>query len=539
MSVAVALVLFLVIVGGLIALGVQAWRSRGEQEDQGGLDLIPYLLLALAVGVAGFSLARLARVSLAPDRFAGRPSGQIAAALAGLVVAAPVAYFLWRRQAKKRVTYPHNPGWPVYLAVIEVVFLSAFFVAVSQTADAVTSTATTAGWPDLIVYGGIVAFHWWAATRESPDAGEGELPRLVGSGVSLIALTVGAIGTLTWLLSEAYESFGSTIGVPDPAVPLALTLVAAPIWAWRWLPTWHDEPSAFRNLYLGLVTPLSLIVTIGAGVTLTAVLLSFLIGQGGPAESHFRIYPAALAVFIVGGALWIHHQRRLGVGRNGAVLGYQYTMAAAGLATLVGSAVALIIAVFEPRLAGSSTGEVLIVLGCTVIAAGATWHWFWRKVQAAPRAAEIHALQRRIYLIGMTVITGLTAAGALIGSLVVVFRAVLGEGGAIADSLRLPLSLTVVSGVAAWHLFTQIRADSVGLQRSEAKPFTVTIICSHPGNLAILFPREANTRILYRDDASGNVDEAMAAAIVTGVGSGSSLVWVDESGYRIAPARES
>jgi hypothetical protein len=100
MSVAVALVLFLVIVGGLIALGVQAWRSRGEQEDQGGLDLIPYLLLALAVGVAGFSLARLARVSLAPDRFAGRPSGQIAAALAGLVVAAPVAYFLWRRQAK-------------------------------------------------------------------------------------------------------------------------------------------------------------------------------------------------------------------------------------------------------------------------------------------------------------------------------------------------------------------------------------------------------------------------------------------------------
>jgi hypothetical protein len=121
----------------------------------------------------------------------------------------------------------------------------------------------------------------------------------------------------------------------------------------------------------------------------------------------------------------------------------------------------------------------------------------------------------------------------------VVFRAVLGEGGAIADSLRLPLSLTVVSGVAAWHLFTQIRADSVGLKRSEVKPFTVTIICSHPGNLATLFPREANTRILYRGDGLGAVDEAMAGAIVAGVGNISSLVWVDESGYRIAPARES
>ncbi len=539
MSVVVALVLFLVVVGGLIALGVQAWRNRGEPEDQDGLDLIPYLLLALAVGVAGFSLARLARVSLAPDRFAGRPSGEIAAALAGLVVAGPVAYFLWRRQAKKRVTYPHNPGWPVYLAVIEVVFLSAIFVAVSQVADALTSTAITAEWPDLIVYGGIVAFHWWAARREPPGSGEGELPRLVGSGVSLIALTVGAIGTLTWLFSEAYESFGSTISVPDPAMPLALTLVAAPIWAWRWLPAWHDKPSVFRNLYLGLVTPFSLIVTIGAGVTMTAVLLSFLIGQGGPAERHFRIYPAALAVFMVGGALWIHHRRRLGVGRTGAVLGYQYSMAAAGLATLVGSAVALIIAVFEPRLAGSSSGEVLIALGCTVIAAGATWHLFWRKAQAAPRATEIHALQRRIYLIGMAVITGLTAAGALIGSLVVVFRAVLGEGGGIADSLRLPLSLTVVSGLAAWHLFTQIRSDSAGLKRTEVKPFTVTIICSHPGNLAALFPREANTRILYRGDDSGVVDEAMSTAIVAEVGYTSSLVWVDDSGYRIAPARES
>lgn len=539
MSAAIALILFLVVAGGLIALGVRAWRNRGDQGDQRGIDLIPYLLLALAVGVAGFSLARLARVSLTPDRFAGRPTGDIAAALAGLVVAAPVAYFLWRRQAKRRITYPHNPGWPIYLAVVEIVFLSAFFVAVGQIADALTGIALTAGWPNLIVYGGIVAFHWWAERREPTGGGEGELPRLVGSGVSLIALTVGAIGTLTWLFSEAYESIGSTISVPGPAVPLALILFATPIWGWRWLPVWRDDPSVFRSLYLALVTPISLIVTIGAGVTMIAGLLSFAIGVGGPAESHFRIYPPALAFAIVGAALWIHHRRRLGVGRTGALVGYQYAMAAAGMAVLVGSAVALINAVFEPRLAGSNSGEVLIVLGCTVIASGATWHLFWRNVQAAPRGAEIHLLQRRIYLIGMTVVTGLTAAGALIGSLVVAFRAVLGEGGGIADALRLPLSLTVVSGLAAWHLFTQIRNDSVGFKKTEVEPFTVTVICSHPGNLAALFPREATTRILYRGDSSGIVDEAMATAIVAGVGNNSSLVWVDDSEFKIAPARES
>ncbi|MGH8913479.1 MAG: DUF5671 domain-containing protein [Acidimicrobiia bacterium] len=533
------LLILLAVIGVLAGLGVRAWRNSGDHDDDGGLDLIPYLILALAVGVAGFSLARLARVGLSPDRFAGRPTGEIAGALAGLVVAAPIAYFLWRRQAKRRRAHPQSPGWPIYLAVIELVFLTAFFAAVGELADALTSTALTAGWPNLVVYGGLVAFHWWAERHEPTEGNEGELPRLVGSSVSLISLTVGAIGTLTWLFSEAYEAIGSTIDVPEPAIPLALTLVAAPVWSWRWLPAWLPEAGIFRNLYLSTVTAVSATAAIGAGVTLVAVLLSYLVGQGGRAETHFRAYPATLAVLIVAGAIWIHHRRRLGVGRTGALVGYQYAMAAVGIAGLVASTVALIEAVFQRRLAGSNTGQVLIALGCTVIASGATWHWFWRKTREAPREFEIHLIQRRLYLIGMAVITGLTAAGALIGSLVVIFRAVLGENDAIVDSLRLPLSLTVVSGLAAWHLFTQVRADGAELKRTEVKPFTVTIVCSHPGKITALFPREATTRILYRGDASGIVDDAMAAAIVAEVGPNSSLVWVDDSGYKIAPARES
>jgi hypothetical protein len=423
--------------------------------------------------------------------------------------------------------------------VIEVVFLTAFYVSVAQIADALTSTAITATWPDLLVYGGIVAFHWWAERREPPYGDAGELPRLIGSGVSGIALTVGAIGTLTWLLSEAYESIGPTISIPEPAVPLALTLVGAPIWAWRWLPAWRDETSVFRSLYLAAVTALSLAVAIGAAVATTAVLLSYLLGQAGPAADHFSSYPPALAFGIVGGALWIHHRRRLGPGRTGALRGYQYTMAAAGLSGLIGATVALIELVFSQRLAGDATGEGLIALGCAAIAAGWVWLWFWRKVQAVPREDEIRVIQRRIYLIGMTVVTGLTAASALIGALVVVFRAVLGETEDMIDSLRLPLSLAVVSGLAAWHLFTQIRADSVGLRRVEVEPFTVTLICSHPGNITTLFPREATTRVLYRADASGIVTDEMAAAIVAEVGNSSSLVWVDDTGYKIAPARES
>jgi hypothetical protein len=539
--------LFLVVVGGLIALGVRAWRNRGEQEDDGGLDLIPYLLLALAVGVAGFSVARLARVSLTGDRIAGRPTGEIAVALAGLVVAAPVTYLLWRRQAKRRRTYPQTPGWPIYLGLVEAVFLTAFLVTVAQVAESLSSSSSSgqfllrrpSEWPNLIVYGGIVAFHWWVERRERPHGDAGELPRLVGSTVALITLAVGAVGTLTWLFSEASESLGGTIDVPDPAIPLALLLVSVPIWAFRWLPAWEDAASVFRSLYLSSVTALSLIAAIAAGVTMIAKLIAYLAGQAGPADLHFRVYPGALSFVMVGGAFWLHHRRRLGIGRTGALRGYEYAMAAAGLGTLVGSTTALINAVFEPRLATGNAGEALIALGCTVIASGWVWVWFWRKTQAAPREDEIQALQRRIYLIGMAIVTGLTAAGALIAALVVMFRALLGEGGVAADDLRWPLTLTVVFGLAAWHLFTQIRADSAGLKRSEVKPFTVTITCSHPGNLATMFPKEATVRVLYRGDAEGIIDEDMAAAIVSAVGGSSSLIWVDQDGFRVARARES
>jgi hypothetical protein len=93
--------------------------------------------------------------------------------------------------------------------------------------------------------------------------------------------------------------------------------------------------------------------------------------------------------------------------------------------------------------------------------------------------------------------------------------------------------------VAAWHLFTQVREDNLGLKRVEVRPFLVTLVCSHPGNITTMFPREATTRVIYRADASGIIDEQMAAAIVAEIGNRSSVVWVDESGYKIALARES
>ncbi len=538
-SVALLGLLFLLVVGGGVALVVRAVRRPGREDDTGGLDLIPYFLLALAVGATGFALAALARASLTPDRLIGRPTAEIAGALAGLVVAGPIAFLLWRRQARRRRAFPETPGWPVYLAIVELVFLTAFFIAVGQVAEMLEGSEDAFDWTDLLVYGGIVVFHWWAERKERPAGDIGELPRLVGSGVALIALTIGLVGVLDWLFSLAYDGLWGLAEVPSPELPLALTVAAAPVWAWRWLPAWEEETNLLRNFYVGFVAALTLTMTIGAGVTMIATLLTSLLGQAGSATEHFRYYPIALALLIVGGTLWWHHRRRMGEGRAGGRRGYEYTMAATGLATLVGSATALVDTVFTPALAGTNSGAPLIALGCTVIASGWVWLTFWRKAQAAPREEETRAVPRRFYLIGMAIILGLTAAGALIAVLVVVFRALLGEVEAGSDILRVPVTLTLTSGLATWHLFTQIRADGSMLKRSPVEPFTVTVVCSHPGILSTMFPKEATVRVLYRGDDAGVVNDEMASAIISAVGGISSLVWVDEGGFRVAAARES
>jgi hypothetical protein len=45
--------------------------------------------------------------------------------------------------------------------------------------------------------------------------------------------------------------------------------------------------------------------------------------------------------------------------------------------------------------------------------------------------------------------------------------------------------------------------------------------------------------VIYRADDAGMIDDEMAEAIVSAVAGTTSIVWVDESGFRVAPVRES
>jgi hypothetical protein len=544
MSGVVALVIVVAVIAAIAFLIAKVWNRRPGEQEQESAEILPYLILALAVGVAGFSFARLARVALTLSQLAGGPRSEIAAALAGLVVAAPIAFFLWRRQRRRRRTHPRAPGWPVYLSLIEIVFLTAFFAAASQVANGIAGIASLNGpWTDLIVYGGIVSFHWWVASNDPPQGEVAELPRLIGSGVALIALAIGLQGMLHWLLSEVYEA---TLGdVVDFALdqrfpehvagPLGLLIVAAPIWAWRWLRRWEGEPSPLRHLYLGAAAVTGLATALGAAIVIVATMISFWLTTT-PARLHFADLPNHTSALIVAFALWAHHRRRMGAERTSGVRGYEYAMAAVGLGAMVVAGTTLVAMVWETPLAGDPGRTVLIASGLTVIVGGAVWLFFWRSVQRL-RVEERRTTQRRFYLIGMAVIMGLTTAGALIAALVVAFQAALAESGGDLASLPIPAALTVLAGAATWHLLSVIRADGPAESRAPGTPFPVTVVCSHPGPLATVFPKEAMLRVLHRNDEVGVIDDEMAQRIVAAVDGRPSIVWVDQDGFRVAPLR--
>lgn len=534
MGLTVALLVLAGIVIGAIAV-IRRFVGKRDTAADGG-DVLAYLLLALSVGVAGFALASLAATAFPDEDFVIDVSGRVANSLAAIVVATPVAVFLWRRQARRRAAHPASAGWTVYLSLIEAVFMTSLAAALFGFFEWLLTDAAGAGWTNIVVFGGIVVFHEWAM-RATPPASDGAgLPRVVGSAIGLVATAIGIGGMVTWLLEELYATLVATAGGSDLGTWASFLLAGGPIWWYRWLRPWPGEPDTPRNFWMFLVSVAGLSTAIGA-LTFTAVeTMTYLFTETPPAGSHFDFLPVTLATALVAASAWAHHRRRLGRERTDPVRAYDYAMSAIGLATSVGAATALSTAAFGPPSIVTRSNDFVILSATGAIVAAMVWFWFWMKASRQPREIEAGSGPRRFYLVGMSVVLGLTSAGALIAALVIVFRQLLGTTGT--ESIALPVSLFVFAGLATWHLL-RVNADDRELvgSRETLTPFSVTIVCSHPGMISTRFPDVAKIRVLYRDDDSGVIDEEMADAIVEAVGNRDSYVWVDAEGYRIAPAR--
>lgn len=528
------LVLAGIVIGGIAI--VRRVLGKRESTPGAGGDALTYLLLALAVGVAGFALASLAATAFPSGDFVIDVRGRVANSLAALVVATPVAIFLWRRQERRRASYPTTAGWTVYLALIEAVFMTSLVAALFGLFEWILADGSGAGWTNLVVFGGIVIFHEWAMRRTPPASDGAGLPRIVGSAIGLVATVIGLGGIIGWLFSEVYSTLAPTAGGSDLGTWVSFLLAGAPVWYYRWLRPWEGDPDTPRNAWTFIVSVAGLSSALGSLAVIAIQSLAYLFTDTEPAGSHFEFLPWALTVTIVGTAAWAHHRHRLGRERTDAVRAYVYAMSAVGLVTTVGGATALSTAAFGPADLVGRRADAIIALTVTVIVGAAVWLYFWLGASRQPRELEAPSGPRRFYLIGMSVVMGLTSAGALIAALVIVFQRLLETGAG--ESVVIPVSLFIFAGLATWHLL-RINAEDRDLIGSEETitPFSVTIVCSHPGMVSARFPDVAKVRVLYRADDTGMIDDDMADEIVAAVAHRSSYVWVDSDGFRVAAAR--
>ena len=536
MGIFAALLLLAVVL--VVVLVIQ--RSMSQKEDPvgaTGADIVAYLVLALSMGVAGFSLASLASTAFPGETFVFNPAEEVATSLSALVVSVPFLIYFWRRQARRRATYPGSAGWTLYLALIELVFMSAFVISAVVFLNRVLDGDVTSAWTGVLVFGAIVVFHEHAVRITPPQSDAGELRRVLGSAIGLITATVGLVGVGAGVIGLGIERLG---GVPrDTGFQpwLAMFIVGAPIWWYRWLRPWDTKPAAPKLTWAVTTTTVSLSVCLGAAAGILVMILEYLFAETTPSGRHFEMIHLALALSLTGLGIWMIHRRELRTAPRNAYLLYAYTVAAFGLAVAMSMAIALTISTFsETLIVGRSATDVITFASVLAVGAG-TWLVLERRGMGSEEPGII-SWPRRLYTLGVGAFFGLIAAGALITAIFVLLRRVLADSQS--GSLLEPVTVLVYAGLSSFYLlrfYATERAETPSA--AVVAPFEVTVICAHPGMIASRFPPQARLRVFHHDDFAGVITDEMADEIVEAVDNRPSFVWVDGDGFRIAPMRAS
>jgi hypothetical protein len=487
----IAIIPLLIVVGLVLVVVVAIQRSMKKGEEKGnGADIVSYLVLALAMGVAGFALAELADTAFPGDRFVFDPTEGLATSLSALVVSVPFLIYFWRRQAQRRVIYPNAAGWAIYLALMELVFTTAFIVTAVLFVNGLLTDETASAWTGAVVFGGIVAFHELAARRTPPRSDAGELRRVIGSALGLIAATIGVTGTVAALIDLGLDV--SDIGFHPW---LAMAIVGSPIWAYRWLKQWENEAGVPRLTWTIIVSIGSLAMATGAATAIAIQSLQYLFDDTSPARQHFDALPVELSLLMAAVPIWVVHRRGLGHEQDNPLRVYEYGMSAIGLVGSVAAAVALtLVALDRSQIVGGGIGDVITFASVLVVSL-VLWRFFSRRHLKGEPEFESTAWPRRIYNLGLGVIFGLVAASSLITTLFILLRRILqsDESGSLLE----PITLFVYSGLATWYLLAAYAHDRTALEAEDViAPFDVTIVCSHPGRLAAILSRLA--QVIHR-----------------------------------------
>ncbi len=525
----------LLLIAAVIAI-IKAFAGKEQGGSEGG-DLVAYGLLAIFVGGTVWALFLLGRAAFPGTDLVGTSRGDLAGALAGLIVAAPLTYYLWRRQDERRNEFPGSVGWALYLAFTEAVYVTWLVVYAILIIRAVFSDSDIPRLTDVLIIAAVVGIHEWASRSDRPGSTISQIPRVVGSFIGLGTLAIGSSYLLYSLLAAVYGTFYANVRGSSFDIGIGMTVVGGAVWAWRWLRPWSAEPDGTRLTYIVIVSYTSMITIVGTATAIAAFVATFFLDRPDSPGSHFEPLTGLIAVLIVSSLIWWHHRPKLGEQRTDIVRAYEYLLMATGLGAAIGFGTSLVAVVFESNTLVDSIATVAVSLVLAFTAAALLWWMFWTNAQEAPRPPEAASFPRRFYLMGMAIILGLTAAGAVVGVLLFIFQALFGLTPET-STLVIELTLAALAGGAAYHLYSTYKADSIHRADRTSMPYELTVITSHPGPLASLLPDEAKLKVFHRGDEIGAIDDELAAQIVEATRGVDSLVWVGEQGFESAPSRK-
>lgn len=415
----------------------------------------------------------------------------LALGLAFALVAGP-AYALLLRHTLRRLrdddAESTSAAWTAYLDVALTVSLIVSMITLHGLLIGVFGVDEFT-WRSLaapLVWGGIWAAHWfWLRPAHGI---RGDLHLAVGSLTGLATMMIG-LGGITY--AAAGEIYEAAVEAPPPgyeAAAIAPWLITAAVgsavWGWHWLGRYRTaERSTLWHVHVLLMGVLGgLLVAVAAGATMVYRTTVWLIGDASAdlPSMHFEHAPAAAGFLVAGFATWLYHRAVLGdpadLACSETTRSYDYVMAGSGLGAIVAGATVGLVALLEEVAAGiidEPTGIAnRLILALVLVAIGAPIWWeAWSRVSrnlAVRPEAEANSAARRIYLITLFGIGGLTALISLIVVLFVGLDDVLNDtfGGDTLDSARVGLALLLtVTGVAWYHLCV-FRTDRAAARRT-------------------------------------------------------------------------
>ncbi len=478
------------------------------------------MLVTLTLGAVG---ATMIGRTLLTSGWSDEERTALALGLAFVLVAGP-AYALLLRFARGRlrddVGERTSLAWAAYLNIALASSLIVWTVTAIQFLEGVfgVDDFEWRGVAPVLVWAAVWSMHWFWLR---PAYGlSGDLHLAVGSLTGLVTMMIGLGGVAFVAGDEIYASVVERLPAGHQSSELGAWLIAAGVgavvWVWHWSRCYRtaERTSVWHVFVLLFGTLGGLVVAISSSATIAYWTAVWYLGNPRsdlPSE-HFEYVPVAAAFLMAGMATWQYHRRVLQTGgsvdRSEPLRAYDYLMAASGLvATVVGATLALV-ALFE-SIAVRATGDPFdvanrLVLSVVLGVIGLPLWWMsWSRIRRqcdADPSAEIGSLTRRLYLVVLFGVGGLTA---LISLIVVLFVGIEGLldgtfGAETLDSSQVGLALLItVTGIAWYHLGV-FRSDRAVAEQASPAPAP-----PHATHLVLITPRD------------GELAERLAAA--TGV----------------------